>query len=730
LFFFKIKRNILFDRFILSTYLKHFTLKHFFFSICVLGCCLLFATPVLGQSRLADSLERLLLTAPPDTHRVSMLYDLAWEILDNETDKAEQKLWEAVALAQKTGFKAGEANAWNGLGNVEEIRGNAPKAITYYEQTLQLRTALGDEAGVARVNSNIGKAYAGIGDLNNALLYQRQNLFICEKLKDANGIARAHLALGNLMQDMGFYPEAYEQVNQYRQYVEDTEDLEGKARAYTLLGHIRFELEMLGEARNYYEKALQLWESLNDKVYLADALSDLANVLDELDTTKTGMAIPYYMKALVIRTELDDQLGIANIYNNLGDAYKHLKKYELGLYYLNKAFKLQTELDDQPGLMETYNTFGDVLYGMGDIQQALGYVKKYFEIAQAIHDDKFVQRGYKDFAKIYAAMGDYKKAFEYRVLYDDLRYKRLDETRATDFERKDVVFSEGRKQRELEQNQHQLELQNAKIARANIIGIALIGGALALAILVALLFNRSRIRAKANRELAAKNITIEKERARADNLLKNILPEKTAEELKLHNTVQPVRYESVSVLFSDFKGFTTIAELVTPEDLIRELDECFKMFDEIAAAYRIEKIKTIGDSYMCAAGLPEVNETHAVDMVRAAIEMQRRLHQLMRQKQAEGKPAFEMRIGINSGPVVAGIVGSHKFAYDIWGDTVNTAARLEQGGVVNKINISEATYQLVKHRFECTYRGKMAAKNKGDIDMYFVEYDLTTDTSG
>lgn len=725
MFFFKIKRNILFDRFILSTYLEHFTLKHFFFSICVLGCCLLFATPVLGQSRLADSLEQLLLTAPPDTHRVSMLYDLAWEILDNETDKAEQKLWEAVALAQKTGFKAGEANAWNGLGNVEEIRGNTPKAIQYYEQTLQLRTALGDEAGVARINSNIGKAYAAIGEMEKALLYQRQNLSICEKLKDAKGIARAHWALGSIMQDKGFYLDAYEHLNQYRQYVEDTQDIEGKARAYTLLGHIRFELEMLDDARNWYKKALIVREFLNDKVYEADALSDLANVLDDLDSTQTGMAIPYYMKALAIRTELEDYAGIASIYNNLGDVYKHQKKFELALDYLKKALKIRLALDDQSGLMETYNTFGDVLYGLGNNKKSLYYVKLYFDIAAKIKDDKFRQKGFKDFAKLYASLGDYKSAFENEKAYGSLRFSRINEKRDKEFQRMEISISEGK----VAKQQHQLELQTAKIARANIIGIALIGGALALAILVALLFNRSRIRAKANRELAAKNITIEKERARADNLLKNILPEKTAEELKLHNTVQPVRYESVSVLFSDFKGFTTIAELVSPEDLIRELDECFKMFDEIAAAYRIEKIKTIGDSYMCAAGLPEVNETHAVDMVRAAIEMQRRLHQLMRQKQAEGKPAFEMRIGINSGPVVAGIVGSHKFAYDIWGDTVNTAARLEQGGVVNKINISEATYQLVKHRFECTYRGKMAAKNKGDIDMYFVEYDLTTDTT-
>jgi len=718
LFFFKIKRNILFDRFILSTYLKHFTLKHFFFSICVLGCCLLFATPVLGQSRLADSLERLLLTAPPDTHRVSMLYDLAWEILDNETDKAEQKLWEAVALAQKTGFKAGEANAWNGLGNVEEIRGNAPKAITYYEQTLQLRTAVGDEAGVARVNSNIGKAYVAVGALEKAEDYLRRSLKIFEGLKDKSGIARTHLGLGDLYLKLGDYLKANEEVNYYRGYVEDKRDIIGISLAYTKLGHIQFERESLNEARLWYEASLKIQEQLQDSFYLAAALSDLANVLEEMDSTRS-IAIPLYMRALAISQAIEDQASIASICNNLGDAYKHLKEYDKGLYYLKRALQIRSDLNDRSGVMETYNMLGDVLYGLGEYQKSMIYIKLYFDIAIKIKNEKYQQKGLKDMAKLYAAMGDYKNAFENEKAYDELRYKRIDEKRDKDFQYKEQQYTKERIEKEKKQQQLQKDLD-----------YALIGGALALAILVALLFNRSRIRAKANRELAAKNITIEKERARADNLLKNILPEKTAEELKLHNTVQPVRYESVSVLFSDFKGFTTIAELVTPEDLIRELDECFKMFDEIAAAYRIEKIKTIGDSYMCAAGLPEVNETHAVDMVRAAIEMQRRLHQLMRQKKAEGKPAFEMRIGINSGPVVAGIVGSHKFAYDIWGDTVNTAARLEQGGLVNKINISEATYQLVKHRFECTYRGKMAAKNKGDIDMYFVEYDLTTDTSG
>ena len=314
--------------------------------------------------------------------------------------------------------------------------------------------------------------------------------------------------------------------------------------------------------------------------------------------------------------------------------------------------------------------------------------------------------------------------------YDELRYERLDETRAQDFERKDVLFSEQKRAAEIVRQQHELEIsgaaleiRNAELEKARTRTYATLGGALASLLLALLLFNSNRLRARTNRELASKNDTIERERTRADRLLKNILPEKTATELILHNSVQPVRYESVTVLFSDFVGFTTIAERVSPEDLIAELDTCFRLFDSIMDKHGLEKIKTIGDSYMCAGGLPTPNTTHAADMVQAAIEMQNGLHDLMRHRTTHAVPTFEMRIGIHTGPVVAGVVGSHKFAYDIWGDTVNTAARLEAGSAPAKINISATTYQQVHHLYPCTFRGNLAAKNKGEIAMYFVEYE-------
>lgn len=673
---------------------------------------------------LTDSLTRLLAVAPPDTHRVSLLIDLAWEINETQTELANKKLMEAITLAQKTGFRKGEASAWNALGVVEEIKGNIQLAIEHYQQALALRENLNDQIGIAALHNNLGNAYESLGQFEKALGAHRQSLYTVEQLRDTVRMARAHLNLSGVFEEMGAYPEAYDQVNAARFFFEARNDTPGIAKAYTLLGHIRYELEMTSEARRWYEQALILRERLGEEASIADALSDLGNVLDEMGVQDSSrLAVTLYRRALEIRKKLDDEPGLAALYNNLGVALKHLNQYATAMDYLRQSLALRTQQDDQPGLMEVYNSLGDVTYGQEKFAEALHYTELYYAIAQRIHDGKFVQKAYKDFAKIYAAMGNYAQAYTYRVKYDELRYERLNESRAQDFERKDVLFSEQKRQAEITRQQHELELRDAKLAKANIRTSALIGGAIALLLLAALLFNRNRIRARANLELSNKNVAIERERARADRLLQNILPEKTAQELILHNAVQPVRYESVTVLFSDFVGFTTIAELVPPEDLIAELDACFRLFDSIMEKHGLEKIKTIGDAYMCAGGLPTPNSTHAVDMVEAAIEMQHGLQQLMRSKPNDGKPVFEMRIGIHTGPVVAGVVGSHKFAYDIWGDTVNTAARLEQGSLAGKINISETTYQQVHHLYNCTFRGNLAAKNKGEIAMYFVEYE-------
>lgn len=665
------------------------------------------------QPTAADSLASLLAKAPPDTQRVNLLTDYAWEIKETETGNAEKRLNEAVTLAKQLGFKRGESNAWNGLGVVAEIRGNEELALVHYQKAIEIRRQIKDQRGMAGTFTNIGNVYNDMGDFSSSLRSHRESLDLYEELGDTLRMARVLVNTGEVLQSAGLYEEAYSEMDKARKLLHLQPDRRVLAGVTTVMGHVRFELDMYEPALDLYRQALEIRLKIPDAdpADVAEGWNNLGNALDELGDIDS--AILCYKTALRIYDELRDDLGKASVFTNLGDAYKHKKDYDKAMFYLEKAENIRRELDDQPGLEETYNVINDVVFRKGNVEQSLEYIQKYYDIAVAINDLKYQQRAFKDFSRAYAALGDFPKAYAYRVRYDSLRYKMLDEQRTLTFERKDALFVD-------EKNKNEVERQKQALERERLVTYALLGGALALFLLVALLFNRNRLRARANQALAAKNVVIEQEKERADILLKNILPETVAEELKTHNSVQPVRYESVSVLFTDFKGFTQIAERLSPEDLVAELDACFRLFDGICAKYGLEKIKTIGDAYMCAGGLPEPNETHAVDAVNAALEMQSKLAELMDQKAREGKPRFDMRVGIHTGPVVAGVVGSHKFAYDIWGDAVNTAARLEQSGEPGRVNISEATYRLVKDRFDCPFRGKLNAKNKGEIAMYFV----------
>lgn len=214
-------------------------------------------------------------------------------------------------------------------------------------------------------------------------------------------------------------------------------------------------------------------------------------------------------------------------------------------------------------------------------------------------------------------------------------------------------------------------------------------------------------------------IVLQKEKA--DNLLERVLPKNTAKELKSGKKAGPYHYKMVTVLFSDIQGFTKISEQLESEKLIDELDKFFLKFDAVVEKYNIEKIKTIGDAYMCAGGIPEKNRTNPVEVILAAFEMQNFMKVLKDESPAENKDFWELRIGIDTGPVVAGVLGRSKISYDIWGGTVNTASRMEASGEAGKINITENTFMLIKEFFICKYRGKMPVKYKGEIDMYFVE---------
>lgn len=265
-------------------------------------------------------------------------------------------------------------------------------------------------------------------------------------------------------------------------------------------------------------------------------------------------------------------------------------------------------------------------------------------------------------------------------------------------------------------------LQAAEAAYERTVRNALIAGTALLFVLAGLLWRLIANKQRTNRALARKNAELDISRRRSDELLLNILPAELVEELKVSGITQTRHHDDVTIMFTDFKDFTRISELLTPTELVKEIDYCFRQFDKIIGKYpSIEKIKTIGDSYLCAGGLPDPHVDHATEVVAAALEIRDFIANLCEERTREGKLAFQVRIGVHTGPVVAGVVGATKFAYDIWGDTVNTASRLESACEPGRVNISEATYQQISKHFACAYRGQIASKNKAEMSMYFVD---------
>lgn len=325
----------------------------------------------------------------------------------------------------------------------------------------------------------------------------------------------------------------------------------------------------------------------------------------------------------------------------------------------------------------------------------------YLDEAMALPDESvgkyLFQRIYVALSYVYEQQRDYSSALEmykkYKHLSDSNNNTTIQGEAAKVF--MNYKFNEQQKIDSL-QNVQEQQLAAAKLKRQKTYTYSGIGVALVLMLLA---------------------FFIAKERKKSDSLLLNILPTEVAKELKKKGESDARMFDHVTVLFTDFVGFTKVSEQLSAKELVTELDTCFKAFDGIMGKYGIEKIKTVGDAYLAVCGLPTPNEHHAEQVVSAAQEI--RAFMVNRHAQLSDK-TFEVRIGVHSGEVVAGIVGVKKFAYDIWGDTVNTAARMEQNSQPGKINISQTTYELVQDKFTCIYRGELEAKNKGKLKMYFV----------
>jgi len=366
------------------------------------------------------------------------------------------------------------------------------------------------------------------------------------------------------------------------------------------------------------------------------------------------------------------------------------------------------------------------LIGLSETQRSLGKLKSSLAslnqaelIAKEIGSKNELKEAYLGLALTHEKLSNFQEAFNYQTLFSAIKDTIFNIE--TDDKIKGLQFSYeiDKKQGEIDLLTKDKKLKELEIQQQQFISYAALFTGFLLIMLFGGLFHRFKFIRKTNRQ-------IEREKEKSDELLLNILPAETAEELKEKGEAKARRYDMVTILFTDFKGFTELSSTLSPEALVKEIHHCYKTFDEIMTKYHVEKIKTIGDAYMAAGGLPVSNMTHPIDVTNAALEILDFMNSLKEKRQLSGKPYFDIRIGIHSGPVVAGIVGIKKFAYDIWGDTVNIASRMESNSEPGKINIFSSTFELIKDQFSCTPRGKIAVKGAGEKLMYFVESSTKT----
>lgn len=473
-----------------------------------------------------------------------------------------------------------------------------------------------------------------------------------------------------------------------------------------LLGMLLRDQLRYTESLGYFEKATQL--SKRDSLFeiYRDCSNHIGEILSFLNENNKALSHFNKLEKEGLPMEGDHMEFLTRVYQFKAEHYLRNNNLDSTLYYAKKSIYKNAAINmlaDRYYLiaycyLETNKSLDSVIFN----------ANKALELANRIGADREEVFAHNLLRKAYGKKEDFEKAFYHFEKFYEF------EQRQRSFEN---ALKIGNINIELEKQAAQLQksLADERLSKQRTVIWIVSIGLLIVIFGVLYILNRLKLIRRQNKIIAY-------EKERSENLLLNILPSEVAEELKQKGSAEAQDFEMVSILFSDFKGFTGISEKLSAKDLLANINECFKAFDDIMQKYNIEKIKTIGDAYMAAGGLPVKTNDSVKNTVLAAIEMQDFIIKLYKEKEAKGEQSFEMRVGIHTGPVVAGIVGIKKFQYDIWGDTVNTASRMESHGEIGKVNISQETYDYIKNEPEFRFlnRGNLQVKGKGEINMYFV----------
>ncbi|MCB0813641.1 MAG: tetratricopeptide repeat protein, partial [Flavobacteriales bacterium] len=567
----------------------------------------------------------------------------------------------SLVIQEEIGDREATANSLDNIGNIHQRQGNYPQALEYLQQALSIREKIGDKAGIATNMDKLGIVYLQQANYPRALEYFQNALTIQKEIGNTDGMPGILNNIGNLYSSQGNFPHALENYQRSLAISEENGNERTIAACLTNIGIIYNEQGDHNLAREYYQKALVIGERVMDKKSIAVNQNNIGNTY--YDQGNYLHALEYFQKSLTIREEIGDKHGVSACLNNIGRVYKEQGDHPRALEYHQKSLAIREEIGSKRFIATSLIDIGKVYSKEGKYHLTLDYCQRGLQMAEEIDVLQYQKDACQCLYEGYKAMGNSRKALEYLEHFEIIEDS-LNETETAKklqrFEFDKELLADSLRQ---EEEKHAIELAHQEeVAEKDKTRNMLMGGALLLLLVAGGLFSRNRYVNRSKKQ-------IQKEKDRSEELLLNILPEEVAEELKANGEAEAKLIDQVTVLFTDFKGFTAMSETLSPKELVRDLHECFSAFDNICEKHGLEKIKTIGDAYMAAGGLPVPNDTHAVDTVRAALEIRDFIAEGKARKIAAGLPYFEIRIGIHTGPVVAGIVGVKKFSYDIWGDT-------------------------------------------------------------
>jgi adenylate cyclase len=619
-----------------------------------------------------------------DTATVNSLIQTGKEKLATAPDSTILLGKQAADIADKIDFQKGKALALKNIGLGYFYQTNLVEALNYWTESLKIFENINDQAGIANLLNNIAAVYSSNDDNEKALEYSLRSLQIAEKLGDKLRILSALSSVANV-----YYanPASIDTaLNYFLRALPLAKEI-GDMESYGVVA------ENIGEI--YYEKGKSEYEKKNfakTKEYDASALEYFNMSIKALGNTANS---PFAYN------------GIGKVYLRKGNSDEALKYHKLALSIAEKT-------NGKTNIMQSYRGMANVYAEKKDFTTAQMYFKKSEELAKEIDSKSSLKDIYEYMAAAYYKAGDLNSAYTYQRKFADYKDSVLVESTEKKLGALRLNFDLEKKQSKIDLLTKDNDLQTVKIKRQQFAKNAFLVGLCLVVVIALLIFRNYLVKVRTHKIL-------DKQKNEIEGLLLNILPKEVAHELQTSGHATPRHYDSVSVMFTDFQAFTIIADNMSPKELVAELDACFIAFDNIIEKHNLEKIKTIGDSYMCAGGIPVPDENHVLKIVKAGLEIQEYISEYNIARIQRGLKPWVARIGVHAGPVVAGVVGKKKYAYDIWGGTVNIASRMEANGEPGKVNVSQAVYEIIKDHYTCIPRGKISAKNIGEIDMYFIE---------